>query len=108
MSVFLCSQSVFGDKLVKKFLFESDCLEDPQLPSPNQLKYKILIKNKKLRSQQQTPSLVKQKVNLLVNITFCTLSVVLFVLTQSAMEIAGSQIILIGSQKILKQVCRKY
>ncbi|XP_041369675.1 1-phosphatidylinositol 4,5-bisphosphate phosphodiesterase epsilon-1-like [Gigantopelta aegis] len=41
--------SVFGEKLVTKFLFDSDFVEDPQLPSPNQLKYRILIKNKKLR-----------------------------------------------------------
>lgn len=42
-------QNVFGDKLVTKFLFESDFVEEPQLPSPKQLKYRILIKNKKLR-----------------------------------------------------------
>lgn len=41
--------SVFGEKLVTKFLFESDYSDDPVLPSPNQLKYRILIKNKKLR-----------------------------------------------------------
>lgn len=39
-------QSVFGEKLVKDFMFDSD--NEPQLPSPNQLKYKILIKNKKI------------------------------------------------------------
>lgn len=31
-----------------KFLFESDFSDDPQLPSPSQLRYRILIKNKKL------------------------------------------------------------
>ncbi|CAK9829884.1 1-phosphatidylinositol 4,5-bisphosphate phosphodiesterase epsilon-1 [Anthophora retusa] len=41
-------QSVFGEKLVTKFLFETDFSEDPQLPSPSQLRYRILIKNKKL------------------------------------------------------------
>ncbi|CAB0031788.1 unnamed protein product [Trichogramma brassicae] len=46
-SVQLYSQSVFGDKLVSKFLTDSD-FDDPQLPSPSQLRYRILIKNKKL------------------------------------------------------------
>nr|XP_024217236.1 1-phosphatidylinositol 4,5-bisphosphate phosphodiesterase epsilon-1 [Halyomorpha halys] len=41
-------QSVFGDKLVTKFLFEADFSDEPCLPSPAQLKYRILIKNKKL------------------------------------------------------------
>ncbi|XP_076227082.1 1-phosphatidylinositol 4,5-bisphosphate phosphodiesterase epsilon-1 [Nomia melanderi] len=41
-------QSVFGDKLVTKFLFETDFSDDPQLPSPSQLRHRILIKNKKL------------------------------------------------------------
>lgn len=40
-------QSVFGEKLVTKFL-ETDFSDDPQLPSPSQLRYRILIKNKKL------------------------------------------------------------
>lgn len=31
-----------------KFLFETDFSDDPQLPSPSQLRYRILIKNKKL------------------------------------------------------------
>jgi len=39
-------QTVFGEKLVTDFMFESDY--EPHLPSPSQLKYKILIKNKKL------------------------------------------------------------
>ncbi|XP_064077346.1 1-phosphatidylinositol 4,5-bisphosphate phosphodiesterase epsilon-1-like isoform X2 [Macrobrachium nipponense] len=39
---------VFGEKLVTKFLFESDFSEDVHLPSPSQLKHRILIKNKKL------------------------------------------------------------
>ncbi|XP_015590026.1 1-phosphatidylinositol 4,5-bisphosphate phosphodiesterase epsilon-1 isoform X2 [Cephus cinctus] len=41
-------QTVFGEKLVTKFLFDTDFGEDPQLPSPSQLRYRILIKNKKL------------------------------------------------------------
>ncbi|OTF70887.1 hypothetical protein BLA29_004521, partial [Euroglyphus maynei] len=41
---------VFGEKLVTKFLFENDYADEPRLPSPNQLKYRILIKNKKLRA----------------------------------------------------------
>ena len=35
---------VFGEKLVTKFLFEADFSEDVHLPSPSQLKYRILIK----------------------------------------------------------------
>ncbi|KAG7167929.1 1-phosphatidylinositol 45-bisphosphate phosphodiesterase epsilon-1-like [Homarus americanus] len=35
---------VFGDKLVTKFLFESDFSEEVHLPSPSQLKHRILIK----------------------------------------------------------------
>lgn len=41
-------QTTFGEKLVSKFLFDSDYNEEPVLPSPTQLKHKILIKNKKL------------------------------------------------------------
>jgi len=33
---------------VTQFLFDSDFTDDPVLPSPNQLKHKILIKNKKI------------------------------------------------------------
>ncbi|XP_071091113.1 1-phosphatidylinositol 4,5-bisphosphate phosphodiesterase epsilon-1-like [Haliotis cracherodii] len=51
--------SVFGDKLVTTFLFDSDFCEDPQLPSPNQLKYKILIKNKKIRDPESTAAIKK-------------------------------------------------
>ncbi|XP_058792410.1 1-phosphatidylinositol 4,5-bisphosphate phosphodiesterase epsilon-1-like [Phymastichus coffea] len=40
-------QTVFGEKLVSKFLFDSD-FDDPQLPSPSALRYRILIKNKKM------------------------------------------------------------
>ncbi|XP_058826169.1 1-phosphatidylinositol 4,5-bisphosphate phosphodiesterase epsilon-1-like [Topomyia yanbarensis] len=41
-------QSIFGEKLVTNFLFDQDYMDDPLLPSPLSLKYKILIKNKKL------------------------------------------------------------
>ncbi|XP_075223466.1 1-phosphatidylinositol 4,5-bisphosphate phosphodiesterase epsilon-1-like isoform X4 [Lycorma delicatula] len=41
-------QNVFGDKLITKFMFEADFSEEPQLPSPSQLRYRILVKNKKL------------------------------------------------------------
>ncbi|XP_043274277.1 1-phosphatidylinositol 4,5-bisphosphate phosphodiesterase epsilon-1-like isoform X2 [Venturia canescens] len=41
-------QSVLGEKLVTKFLYDSDFGEDAQLPSPSQLRHRILIKNKKL------------------------------------------------------------
>ncbi|XP_052770885.1 1-phosphatidylinositol 4,5-bisphosphate phosphodiesterase epsilon-1-like [Mya arenaria] len=41
-------RSVFGDRLVTQFLFDTDFSDDPMLPSPNQLKYKILLKNKKV------------------------------------------------------------
>lgn len=39
---------MFGEKLVTKFLYDADFCEDPQLPSPSQLRHRILIKNKKL------------------------------------------------------------
>jgi phosphatidylinositol phospholipase C epsilon len=42
----LCDET-FKEKLVKTFLFEGDLQLDPKLPSPEQLKYRILIKNKK-------------------------------------------------------------
>lgn len=41
-------QRVFGEKVVTNFLFEADYSDEPMLPSPEQLKYRILIKNKKL------------------------------------------------------------
>ena len=46
-----CFKSVFGDKLVRNYILESDLFDEALLPSPNQLKYKILIKNKKLNKQ---------------------------------------------------------
>lgn len=56
--------SVFGDKLVTKFLFDSDFMDDPRLPSPNQLKYRILIKNKKLRAPSFHMLNTKMRINL--------------------------------------------
>lgn len=56
--------SVFGEKLVTKFLFETDYADEPQLPSPNQLKYRILIKNKKLRAPLHTSVNLKMRINL--------------------------------------------
>ncbi|GMT36977.1 hypothetical protein PFISCL1PPCAC_28274, partial [Pristionchus fissidentatus] len=41
-------KTVLGDLLVSGFLFEADYSDSPHLPSPFQLKRKILIKNKKL------------------------------------------------------------
>lgn len=42
-------QNVFGDRLQTQFLFSNDVCDEARLPSPNQLRYKVLIKNKKLR-----------------------------------------------------------
>jgi phosphatidylinositol phospholipase C epsilon len=58
---------VFGEKLITKYLFDTDFNEDSLLPSPNQLKYKILIKNKKISKMHSTTQLSKQKVQLSVN-----------------------------------------
>ncbi|KAH0623609.1 hypothetical protein JD844_006543 [Phrynosoma platyrhinos] len=60
-SVELYSQNTFGDKLVTKFLFESDFSDDPMLPSPHQLRRKILLKNKKLKAHQTPVDILKQK-----------------------------------------------
>ncbi|KAJ8013828.1 hypothetical protein DPEC_G00033850 [Dallia pectoralis] len=54
-------KTVFGDKLVTKFLFESDFSNDPLLPSPWQLRRKILLKNKKLKAHQTPVDILKQK-----------------------------------------------
>ncbi|XP_069095949.1 1-phosphatidylinositol 4,5-bisphosphate phosphodiesterase epsilon-1 isoform X2 [Pleurodeles waltl] len=60
-------KNVFGDKLVTKFLFESDFSDDPMLPSPWQLKGKILLKNKKLKAHQTPVDILKQKAHQLAN-----------------------------------------
>ncbi|CAJ0927914.1 unnamed protein product, partial [Mesorhabditis belari] len=44
-------KTVLGDKLVTSFLFEADFSDSPRLPTPLQLKGKILIKNKKMVSE---------------------------------------------------------
>ncbi|XP_015262131.1 PREDICTED: 1-phosphatidylinositol 4,5-bisphosphate phosphodiesterase epsilon-1 isoform X2 [Gekko japonicus] len=54
-------KNTFGDKLVTRFLFESDFSDDPMLPSPLQLKRKILLKNKKLKAHQTPVDILKQK-----------------------------------------------
>ncbi|XP_063909671.1 1-phosphatidylinositol 4,5-bisphosphate phosphodiesterase epsilon-1-like isoform X2 [Zophobas morio] len=48
-------QRVFGEKLVTNFLFETDYSDEPSLPSPEQLKNRILIKNKKLIMEVPAP-----------------------------------------------------
>jgi phosphatidylinositol phospholipase C epsilon len=44
-------QYVFGDRLVSRFLFDSDFSDEPRLPSPSQLRYRILLKNKKWHTE---------------------------------------------------------
>ena len=56
----LTFQSVFGDKLVREFLFDSDFTDDPTLPSPNQFKYKVLIKNKKILEDGESHLMAKK------------------------------------------------
>lgn len=48
-------QRVFGEKLVTSFLFEADYSDEPALPSPEQLRNRILIKNKKLVMEVPLP-----------------------------------------------------
>ncbi|NXA34544.1 PLCE1 phosphodiesterase, partial [Eudromia elegans] len=60
-------KGVFGEKLVTKFLFESDFSDDPMLPSPGQLKRKILLKNKKLKAHQTPVDILKQKAHQLAH-----------------------------------------
>ena len=50
-------QETFKEKLVKTFLFEGDFQVDTKLPSPEQLKYRILIKNKKKPPEFSQPSM---------------------------------------------------
>nr|XP_034993797.1 1-phosphatidylinositol 4,5-bisphosphate phosphodiesterase epsilon-1 isoform X2 [Zootoca vivipara] len=54
-------KNTFEEKLVTKFLFESDFSDDPMLPSPHQLRRKILLKNKKLKAHQTPVDILKQK-----------------------------------------------
>ncbi|XP_063290642.1 1-phosphatidylinositol 4,5-bisphosphate phosphodiesterase epsilon-1 isoform X3 [Pelobates fuscus] len=60
-------KSVFGERLVTKFLFESDFSDDPMLPSPWQLRKKVLLKNKKLKAHQTPVDILKQKAHQLAN-----------------------------------------
>ncbi|XP_069467442.1 1-phosphatidylinositol 4,5-bisphosphate phosphodiesterase epsilon-1 isoform X2 [Ambystoma mexicanum] len=60
-------KAVFGNKLVTKFLFESDFSDDPMLPSPWQLRGKILLKNKKLKAHQTPVDILKQKAHQLAH-----------------------------------------
>ncbi|XP_072481727.1 1-phosphatidylinositol 4,5-bisphosphate phosphodiesterase epsilon-1 isoform X1 [Notamacropus eugenii] len=60
-------KNVFGEKLVAKFLFESDFSDDPMLPSPDQLRKKVLLKNKKLKAHQTPVDILKQKAHQLAS-----------------------------------------
>ncbi|XP_031761806.1 1-phosphatidylinositol 4,5-bisphosphate phosphodiesterase epsilon-1 isoform X3 [Xenopus tropicalis] len=60
-------KNVFGEKLVTKFLFESDFSDDPMLPSPWQLRNKVLLKNKKLKAHQTPVDILKQKAHQLAS-----------------------------------------
>uniref|UniRef100_A0A8C1GQM4 Phosphoinositide phospholipase C n=1 Tax=Cyprinus carpio TaxID=7962 RepID=A0A8C1GQM4_CYPCA len=60
-------KTVFGEKLVTKFLFESDFADEPLLPSPLQLRGKILLKNKKLKAHQAPVDILKQKAHQLAH-----------------------------------------
>lgn len=63
MFIYFALQTVFGEKLVTKFLFERDFADEPLLPSPLQLRGKILLKNKKLKAHQAPVDILKQKVD---------------------------------------------
>lgn len=60
-------KGVFGEKLVAKFLFETDFSDDPMLPSPDQLRRKVLLKNKKLKAHQTPVDILKQKAHQLAS-----------------------------------------
>uniref|UniRef100_A0A8C5LE98 Phosphoinositide phospholipase C n=1 Tax=Jaculus jaculus TaxID=51337 RepID=A0A8C5LE98_JACJA len=60
-------KSVFGEKLVAKFLFETDFSDGPMLPSPDQLRRKVLLKNKKLKAHQTPVDILKQKAHQLAS-----------------------------------------
>ncbi|XP_062070079.1 1-phosphatidylinositol 4,5-bisphosphate phosphodiesterase epsilon-1 isoform X1 [Lepus europaeus] len=60
-------KTVFGEKLVAKFLFETDFSDDPMLPSPDQLRRKVLLKNKKLKAHQTPVDILKQKAHQLAS-----------------------------------------
>ncbi|VVD02836.1 unnamed protein product [Leptidea sinapis] len=52
-------ETVFGEQLVTSFLFDVDYSDEPRLPSPDQLKYKVnvLIKNKKMMAVESSPTM---------------------------------------------------
>ncbi|XP_042363571.1 1-phosphatidylinositol 4,5-bisphosphate phosphodiesterase epsilon-1 isoform X2 [Plectropomus leopardus] len=60
-------KTVIGERLVTRFLFESDFSDDPHLPSPLQLRGKILLKNKKLKAHQAPVDILKQKAHQLAH-----------------------------------------
>ncbi|XP_072312345.1 1-phosphatidylinositol 4,5-bisphosphate phosphodiesterase epsilon-1 isoform X2 [Eucyclogobius newberryi] len=60
-------KTVFGDRLVTRFLFEGDFSDGPHLPSPWQLRGKILLKNKKLKAHQAPVDILKQKAHQLAH-----------------------------------------
>uniref|UniRef100_A0A3Q2YJB7 Phosphoinositide phospholipase C n=1 Tax=Hippocampus comes TaxID=109280 RepID=A0A3Q2YJB7_HIPCM len=60
-------KSVFGERLVTRFLFEGDFSDEPHLPSPLQLRGRILLKNKKLKAHQAPVDLLKQKAHQLAH-----------------------------------------
>nr|XP_020460695.1 1-phosphatidylinositol 4,5-bisphosphate phosphodiesterase epsilon-1 isoform X2 [Monopterus albus] len=60
-------KTVFGERLVTRFLFESDFSDDPHLPSPLQLQGRILLKNKKLKAHQAPVDILKQKAHQLAH-----------------------------------------
>ncbi|XP_061665824.1 1-phosphatidylinositol 4,5-bisphosphate phosphodiesterase epsilon-1 isoform X2 [Syngnathoides biaculeatus] len=61
-------KTVFGDRLVTRFLFEGDFSDDPHLPSPLQLRGRILLKNKKLKAHQAPVDILKQKAHQLAHL----------------------------------------
>ncbi|XP_053720774.1 1-phosphatidylinositol 4,5-bisphosphate phosphodiesterase epsilon-1 isoform X1 [Synchiropus splendidus] len=61
-------KTVIGDRLVTRFLFESDFSDDPHLPSPWQLRGRILLKNKKLKAHQAPVDILKQKAHQLAHL----------------------------------------
>ncbi|XP_070708116.1 1-phosphatidylinositol 4,5-bisphosphate phosphodiesterase epsilon-1 [Pempheris klunzingeri] len=60
-------KTVCGERLVTRFLFESDFSDDPHLPSLLQLRGRILLKNKKLKAHQAPVDILKQKAHQLAH-----------------------------------------
>ncbi|XP_037134464.1 1-phosphatidylinositol 4,5-bisphosphate phosphodiesterase epsilon-1 isoform X4 [Syngnathus acus] len=61
-------KTVFGERLVTRFLFEGDFGDDPHLPSPLQLRGRVVLKNKKLKAHQAPVDILKQKAHQLANL----------------------------------------